>query len=283
MKHSNKNISTFLFAIVTIITSAFFTTTVLAEDSELPGHGPDETDHSSDTTHIEEKTPSKWMPSWREGDTWMVRAQYKLVMKPGMPWSDPVDWRFRVLPVEVYEGMTCHVIGAVSSSYPHLSVRLLFRKSDLQLVHGYWTWGSETTRQLHYDSKNPGPVFVDAANVPLVWPKWPLSSPQKSAKREVFQKRLYSSIRRMVAVARYEQVTCVPETKMLKEWRMLESLEGTQKGFRPALLDVEPFCEVKISDGTKYAYQLWARRFPCFVYSKTPLCRAWAVSYTQPE
>jgi len=247
--------------------------------AEQAQNGPKSPSHGKSTSPRD--AASGWCPKWRPGDTWFLRVRHRLFSHPKRPWSAPSDWRFRVQKDERWEDHMCHVVLVDSSNSPGLSIKLLFRATDLQLVHGTVTDDRESA-PIVLDAEHPGPEFVEVANVPLAWPHWPLPLPADSS-ASVFRKNLFSSVGNLVAIADHQQRISTPEEKTIAEWQSLQKTAGRPPVAKHAVSDARPVWSVALSDGTKTSTQLWAPRVPWYLFMASDWIQGSLISFRRSQ
>jgi len=118
-------------------------------------------------------------PSWKVGDTWVVKAVYPDPFENGK-WSSPVFWEYEVAREESLASGNCVIIEVLEKTEKEdrQPLRLTYRLKDHRLLRAEITktrQGKESLIQLTYEGEYP--VETQQSPVPFDSPVFPLRIP----------------------------------------------------------------------------------------------------------
>ena len=196
-------------------------------------------------------------PVWKEGDTWLVKAVYRLHPDEDK-WSGPVLWEYTIVGFDE-DGSEGHYILEIRNQKGHMKLtsRLIYRAEDLSLIRAEITKtrrGQEFVKVLTYHGGTP--VVTEQTLTPYDIPVFPLTCPSSldfEVTRQVDQLKAVQNIR--------------------QEVRQVSGAEGL-----PDQLPGQDLIEVKCigKDGLIFE-QYWDKNSPWPVYGRNGNMKYWLV------
>lgn len=122
-----------------------------------------------------------WVPQWKVGDEWVVRAWYRDLRYQGDVWLPPVDWHFKVQALKSIHRQECYVVYV----YPErrsLKVQAILYLSTrdlhpIKVVDIYSTPGGVKSSERECDPFHAEPLLSESSMIPYDLPVFPLERP----------------------------------------------------------------------------------------------------------